>query len=93
MKEITFQVGRTGNITPVAELEPVLVAGSMVSRATLHNADYIKLKEIMIGDYVVIKKAGDIIPEVSRVVKEKRITEYVPFAMYLCTMSVWLYVC
>ncbi len=81
LKEITFQVGRTGNITPVAELEPVLVAGSKVSRATLHNADYINAKEIMVGDYVVIKKAGDIIPEVSRVVKDRRDAGLEPFSM------------
>lgn len=72
VKGITFQVGRTGAITPVAELEPVLVAGSRVSRATLHNEDYIKAKDIRIHDYVWIRKAGDIIPEVVKPILEKR---------------------
>lgn len=70
--DITFQVGRTGVITPVAELEPVLISGSIVSRATLHNEDFIKALDIEINDYVVIRKAGEIIPEVLRAVKEKR---------------------
>lgn len=70
--DITFQVGRTGVITPVAVLEPVLISGSIVSRATLHNEDFIKALDIEINDYVVIRKAGEIIPEVLRAVKEKR---------------------
>lgn len=70
--DITFQVGRTGVITPVAVLEPVLISGSTVSRATLHNEDYIKDLDIRIGDYVYIRKAGEIIPEVLRVDLSKR---------------------
>ena len=70
--DITIQVGRTGVLTPVAELEPVWVAGSIIARATLHNEDIIKHKDIRIGDYVVVEKAGDIIPSIVNVLKEKR---------------------
>lgn len=70
--DIVLQVGRTGVVTPNAVLEPVRIAGSTVSRATLHNEDNIRDKDIRIGDMVVIQKAGDIIPEVVRPVKEKR---------------------
>lgn len=72
LKDITIQVGRTGTLTPVAELEPVVVAGTTVHRATLHNEDEIKRKEILIGDTVILRKAGDIIPEVVGPVKELR---------------------
>ncbi len=72
LEDIIVQVGRTGAITPNAVLTPVKVAGSTVSRATLHNEDFIKAKDIRIGDRVLIQKAGDIIPEVVSVLKEKR---------------------
>ncbi len=72
LKAITVQVGRTGVLTPVAELEPVFVQGSTISRATLHNEDEIRRKDIRIGDTVVIRKAGMVIPEVFEVVKTKR---------------------
>jgi DNA ligase (NAD+) len=72
LKAITVQVGRTGVLTPVAELEPVFVQGSTVARATLHNEDEIRRKDIRIGDTVVIRKAGMVIPEVAEVVKTKR---------------------
>ena len=70
--DIIYTVGRTGKITPNAVLEPVRVAGSTVQRATLHNEDFIKEKDLKVGDYVVIRKAGDVIPEVVRVVLERR---------------------
>ncbi len=70
--DVIFNIGRTGVLTPMAILEPVEVAGSTISKTTLHNADYIRLKELKIGDTVVIQKAGDIIPEVVKTVKEKR---------------------
>ena len=72
LNDISIQVGRTGVLTPIAELESVPVAGSVVSRATLHNEDNIKMKDIRIGDKVIIRKAGDVIPEVVRSVKEER---------------------
>lgn len=72
LNDISIQVGRTGVLTPIAELESVPVAGSVVSRATLHNEDNIKIKDIRIGDKVIIRKAGDVIPEVVRSVKEDR---------------------
>lgn len=72
LKEITIQVGRSGVLTPVAELEPVFVAGSTVSRATLHNEEEIERKDLRIGDYVLIEKAGEVIPAVVAVLKEKR---------------------
>jgi DNA ligase (NAD+) len=72
LKAITVQVGRTGVLTPVAELEPVFVQGSTISRATLHNEDEIRRKDIRIGDTVVVRKAGMVIPEVAEVVKTKR---------------------
>lgn len=72
VENITWQVGRTGVLTPAADLSPVFIAGSTVSRATLHNIDYINEKDIRVGDRVLIQKAGDIIPEVVRVLTEKR---------------------
>jgi len=81
IKDIFLQVGRTGQITPVASLEPVDVAGSTVSRATLHNDDYIRAKDIRKGDHVSIKKAGDIIPEVVAVVKERRDGSEKPYSI------------
>ena len=72
VEDIIVQVGRTGAVTPLAILEPVFIAGSTVSRASLHNEDYVKEKDIRIGDTVVIQKAGDIIPEVVRSVPELR---------------------
>ena len=81
INSITFQVGRTGQITPVANLDPVIVQGSTVSRATLHNEDYVTEKDIREHDYVVIKKAGDIIPEVVKVVLDRREPTSLPFTM------------
>jgi DNA ligase (NAD+) len=72
LEDIEVRVGRTGVLTPTAHLKPVVVAGSTVSRATLHNADEIEKKDIRIGDTVVIRKAGDIIPEVVKSIKELR---------------------
>ncbi|KEF36260.1 DNA ligase, NAD-dependent [Schinkia azotoformans MEV2011] len=79
--DIELSVGRTGVVTPTAILEPVRVAGTTVKRASLHNEDLIREKDIKIGDYVIIKKAGDIIPEVVSVVEEKRTGEEQDFAM------------
>ena len=70
--DIALQVGRTGQVTPVVILEPVRVAGSIISKTTLHNFDFMKEKDIRIGDRVIIQKAGDVIPEVNRVLIEKR---------------------
>jgi DNA ligase (NAD+) len=81
IREITFQVGRTGQVTPVANLDPVIVQGSTVSRATLHNEDFVTERDIREGDHVVIRKAGDIIPEVVRVVTERRDGSEEPFVM------------
>ena len=72
LEDIVIQVGRTGVLTPTAVLTPVRLSGSTVSRATLHNEDFIKAKDIRIGDTVVINKAGEIIPEVLHVVLGKR---------------------
>jgi len=79
--DIELSVGRTGVVTPTAILEPVQVAGTTVQRASLHNEDLIKEKDIRIGDYVIIRKAGDIIPEVVQVVLDKRADDLQPFAM------------
>lgn len=72
LNAITIQVGRTGALTPVAKLEPVFLAGSTISRATLHNEDYIREKDIRIGDTVIVEKSGDVIPAVVSVVESKR---------------------
>jgi len=72
IEDITVQVGRTGVLTPVAELKPVFLAGSTISRATLHNQDEIKRKDIRVGDSVMIEKGGDVIPKVAAVIEEKR---------------------
>lgn len=79
IKDITLQVGRLGNITPVAELEPVLLAGTTVKRASLHNEDEIKRKDIRVGDIVVIEKAGEIIPQVVSVVNPDSKERSTPF--------------
>ena len=81
LKDIVCQVGRTGAITPMAILEPVVVAGSRISKTTLHNEDYIRERDIKIGDTVIIQKAGDVIPEVIGVNKEKRTGEEKDFEM------------
>lgn len=81
LTDIVIQVGRTGILTPNAVLEPVKLAGTTVSRATLHNLDFIRERDIMIGDTVVLRKAGDIIPEVVRAVPEKRDGTQAPFEM------------
>lgn len=81
LEDIIFTVGRTGKITPNAVLSPVRVAGSLVQRATLHNEDFIKDKSLMIGDYVYLRKAGDVIPEVVKVDKTRRDGSQKPFEM------------
>ena len=81
LEDIIFTVGRTGKITPNAVLSPVRVAGSLVQRATLHNEDFIKDKGLMIGDYVYLRKAGDVIPEVVKVDKTRRDGSQKPFEM------------
>lgn len=82
LRDITVQVGRTGVLTPVAELEPVFLAGSTISRATLHNEDEIKRKDIRIGDTVTIEKAGEVIPAVVGVVLNKRPHSAQPFDFF-----------
>lgn len=79
VEDIVISVGRSGVLTPVAELTPVLIGGSMVRRATLHNEDYIKEKDIRVGDAILLQKAGDVIPEVVRVLTERRPPQTIPF--------------
>lgn len=81
LTDIELSVGRTGVVTPTAVLDPVLIDGSIVGRATLHNADQIKLLDVRIGDKVILKKAGDIIPKVVRVIKEERTGNEVVYEM------------
>ena len=82
LKAITLQVGRTGVLTPVAELEPVELAGSTIARATLHNEDEIRRKDVRVGDVVIIEKAGEVIPAVVGVVAERRPAGTRPFDLF-----------
>jgi DNA ligase (NAD+) len=79
VKDIYIQVGRTGKLTPVAELEPVFLSGTTVTHATLHNRDEIERKDVRVGDTVIVQKAGEIIPQIIGVVKEKRTGNESPF--------------
>ncbi len=79
--DILVSVGRTGVLTPVAVMEPVFVAGSTVTHATLHNEDEVKRKDVRVGDTVIVRKAGDVIPEVVKVITDKRTIKEVPFEM------------
>ena len=81
LESVDFQIGRTGVIKPVANLAPVMISGSLVARATLHNEDFVKTRDIHIKDKVIVRKAGEVIPEVLRVVKEKRTGEEKAFEM------------
>ena len=92
LKDVEFQVGRTGALTPVARLEPVFVGGVTVTNATLHNMDEIARKDIRIGDTVIVRRAGDVIPEVARFVPEKRPADareiYLPARCPVCDSAV-----
>jgi len=80
LEDIQTQVGRTGTVTPVAHLKPVVVAGSTVARATLHNADELARKDLRIGDTIVVEKAGEVIPQVVKAILEKRPSDAVPYS-------------
>ena len=79
VRDIVWTVGRTGNVTPTAVMDPVQLAGTTVSRASLHNPDYLREKDIRIGDTVYLHKAGDIIPEISKVDLTKRPADSVEY--------------
>src|SRR5699024_6912517 len=79
IREIEWTVGRTGVVTPTAVMDPVVVAGTTVSRASLHNMDYIEAKDLRLNDHVIIYKAGDIIPEVDHAIVEKREAASTPY--------------
>ena len=81
LRAITVQVGRTGKLTPVAEMDPVVVAGSTVARATLHNEDEVRRKDVRVGDTVIVRKAGDVIPEVLGAVESLRPDDAQPWSM------------
>ena len=87
LESISIQVGRTGVLTPIANLKPVRLAGSTVSRATLHNANFIKDKDVRVGDKVVVRKAGEIIPEIVEAIKSERTADAVEFEMPLVCPS------
>lgn len=90
VKDITVSIGRTGVLTPTAELEPVFVSGTSVSRATLHNQDFIDEKDIRIGDHVLVHKAAEIIPEIIKVLPEKRTGQEQPFTLpETCPVCGW----
>lgn len=90
IKDITVSIGRTGVLTPTAELEPVFVSGTSVARATLHNQDFIDEKDIRIGDHVLVHKAAEIIPEIIKVLPEKRTGQEQPFTLpETCPVCGW----
>lgn len=90
VKDITVSIGRTGVLTPTAELEPVFVSGTSVARATLHNQDFIDEKDIRIGDHVLVHKAAEIIPEIIKVLPEKRTGQEQPFTLpETCPVCGW----
>lgn len=90
IKDITVSIGRTGVLTPTAELEPVFVSGTSVARATLHNQDFIDEKDIRIGDHVLVHKAAEIIPEIIKILPEKRTGQEQPFTLpETCPVCGW----